>query len=76
MTSNLLQQVEYLPATKVCRRSPLLGSGVSKENLCEIIKVNTVSAEAMATFVQRKLNGQVSIPDMLPQLESVECGPK
>jgi hypothetical protein len=66
VTSNLLQQVEYLPATKVCRRSPLLRPRVSEEDLCKIIEVNTVSAETMATFVLRKLDDQVSIPYVFP----------
>jgi hypothetical protein len=63
---NLFQQVENLSATKICRRSPFLGSRTAEKDLSEKVVVYTIPAETMAALILRKLNGQIGIPDFLP----------
>jgi len=69
---NLFEEMEHVSASLVCGRRPFLGPGIPKEDLCKEVVMYAVSAEAMPRLVVLKLDSQICVPNMLPQLEGVE----
>lgn len=63
---DLLEKVEDVSGTQVCRCCPFFSPGAPQEETSEEIEMNSVSAEAKAGLGLRVLHCQIDIPACLP----------
>jgi hypothetical protein len=72
----LLEKIEDMSATKVCRRCPFFSPGAPQEETSQEVEMDAIPAEAKARLGLRILYCQIDIPTGLPQLESCNCRSK
>jgi hypothetical protein len=73
---DLLEEVENVSTTQVCRCGPFFSPRTSQEKTSKEVEMNTISAEAKTRLRLGILHCQINVPAGLPQLERLHCRSK